>query len=211
MTDVETGSLWSHILGECMDGARKGAWLESLPSVMATWGSWRAQHPGTTVLNMPRTSRDYDRKFYSKPERFVLGIVLGGVAKAYPFDMLRAMSVIQETIAGEPVLVIYDAESTQASVFSRTLGAETLDFLARIRNRTLRDARTGSVWDPKQGRATAGPLAGQSMRMMASIVSYRGAWEIFHPDSLYAKVEGQTDRPSDSDDPREPEPETSSP
>jgi hypothetical protein len=187
MRDVETGSLWSHILGECMDGARKGETLETLPSVMTTWGTWRKEHEKTTVLNMPRTSREYDRRFYSQPEKFVVGVVLGGVAKAYPFDVMRETPTIQDTIGGKPVLVTFDSQSTQSSVFSRKLDKDVVTFLPKLRDGTLRDVQTGSLWDPKTGRATEGSLAGQSLRLIPSIVSYRAAWDIFHPESLHAK------------------------
>jgi len=50
MQDRETGSLWSHVTGEALEGELKGAQLEILPAVQTTWAQWRQQHPGTLVL-----------------------------------------------------------------------------------------------------------------------------------------------------------------
>lgn len=73
MQDTETKSLWSHILGEAMDGELKGVVLKSLPSDMVTWNKWKAAHPTTTVLNLKRSSRNYTKEFYKDPSQFVIG------------------------------------------------------------------------------------------------------------------------------------------
>lgn len=193
MRDVETGSLWSHILGECMEGPLRGETLEIIPAVMTTWKKWVAKHPETSVLHLRRTSREYDREFYTRPERFVLGVLVAAAAKAYPFDVLQRRPVLQDSIEGEPVLVVFDRESTEAVVYSRELDGEPLTFLPPGAGGELRDAETGSVWDRSTGRATAGPLAGRSLSVVPAIVSYRAAWEVFHPASLYA-VPGRSPR-----------------
>ena len=73
MMDVETGSLWSHILGEAMQGELKGTQLDSLPCDMVTWEAWLREHPKTTVLNLSRHKKhNYTREFYRQPERFLI-------------------------------------------------------------------------------------------------------------------------------------------
>ena len=63
MYDVETRSLWSHLLGEAMAGPLKGTVLGQVPSVMVDWKTWKSRHPQTTVLNLSRTSAAYRRSF----------------------------------------------------------------------------------------------------------------------------------------------------
>ena len=65
MRDMETGSLWSHILGSCMEGTLRGSDLKILAAVMTTWDDWRKKNPHTTVLNLPRTSAEYNKEFYA--------------------------------------------------------------------------------------------------------------------------------------------------
>jgi hypothetical protein len=40
MQDAETGSLWSHIRGEAMQGELKGTKLVPLSTELVTWEAW---------------------------------------------------------------------------------------------------------------------------------------------------------------------------
>ena len=107
MLDLETRSLWSHILGEAMDGELKGAQLEIIPADMMTWEAWKKQHPKTTVLSLsPTRFRNYRNSFYAqRPDRFVYGVVIDGSAYHFPWPSLTKHPV-QNVMAGEtPALV----------------------------------------------------------------------------------------------------------
>lgn len=56
MYDRESGSYWSQVLGTAICGPLRGIDLRILPSTVATWGDWRADHPDTGVLLPPPTS-----------------------------------------------------------------------------------------------------------------------------------------------------------
>jgi hypothetical protein len=56
MQDVETGTLWSHVTGEALEGPATGQRLEALPSVQTTWEKWLRAHPGTEVLAKDRAT-----------------------------------------------------------------------------------------------------------------------------------------------------------
>ncbi len=51
MFDHGTGSYWHQLSGQAIVGTLAGERLTPLPSVMATFGQWRALHPGTRVLS----------------------------------------------------------------------------------------------------------------------------------------------------------------
>lgn len=179
MYDVETGSLWSHLLGEAMSGPLKGAVLEQLPSVMTDWATWKAKHPQTTVINLSRTSREYRRSFYRDPAQFVLGIADGEAALAWRFDLLQRAVVWNDTWDGTPVVVFFDAGNSTARLFDRRLGGRTLVF--EWQDARIRDRQTRSVWDGVTGRATDGLLAEKHLKPLTAIVSYTRAWKVFHP------------------------------
>jgi hypothetical protein len=50
MQDEETGTLWSHITGEALEGELAGMTLEVVESVQADWQRWRDRHPQTRLL-----------------------------------------------------------------------------------------------------------------------------------------------------------------
>ena len=182
MLDLETRSLWSHLLGRAMSGPLEGAELESIPSVMTDWKTWRAEHPDGTVLNLPRTSHEYRREFYRDRSQFVIGMA-EGPARAWPFDQLTRQPVVNDQFNEVSVLVLFMAESSTALIYDRRVGDRTLS-LSNESGKLL-DRETGSQWDPASGKAIAGPLAGRVLPRAIGVVSYRRAWENFHPDSEY--------------------------
>ncbi|MDZ7701358.1 MAG: DUF3179 domain-containing (seleno)protein [Halobacteriales archaeon] len=56
MVDDATGSYWSQLLARAICGARNGDELTIVPSTVARWGEWRADHPETDILLPPPAS-----------------------------------------------------------------------------------------------------------------------------------------------------------
>ncbi len=183
MSDKETGTLWSHILGEAKRGPLKGAELESIPSAMTNWKSWRAKHPKTTVVLLSRTSRQFQTNFYRNPKAFVMGYASGEQSRAWGFDFLQKQPVVNDTFHKQPVLVTFDAKSFAPYLFSRKLGDRLLTFVWNAGK--LQDAKTKSTWDLTTGRCLQGELAGKQLTPLPGIISFRRAWQNFHPDSTY--------------------------
>jgi hypothetical protein len=188
MMDLQTRSLWSHLLGTAMRGPLKGQQLEMLPSVMTDWETWHQQHPNTSVLNLSRTSRHYKRDFLQDPSRFVIGTAAGSSARAWPLDQLVHQPVVNDQFDGEPILIVFMQENATALAYDRRIDGRTLTF--RSTEGKLLDEQTGTQWDPSSGKAIAGPLKGDSLTRRIGVMSYRRAWQDFHPESSFWKVGG---------------------
>lgn len=182
MYDRETNSLWSHILGEAMQGRLLGTRLQQLPSVMTDWQTWSKDHPETTVLWISRTSTEYRREFYQQPERFVLGIVEEGKPKAWGFDNLNRVLALNDQWNNRPVLVAFDRTSFTARLYDRTIDGRALTFRAAEGNKII-DDETKSTWKATTGHAVTGQLAGRYLNPLPAIVSYKHVWFKFHPNS----------------------------
>ena len=50
MYDGQSNTLWSQLLGEAVDGPRKGQQLVVVDSLQTTWATWHALHTGSLVL-----------------------------------------------------------------------------------------------------------------------------------------------------------------
>lgn len=183
MQDMETKSLWSHMLGKAMRGPLEGAILERIRCEMTDWKSWREEHPDTSVLSMSRTSRNYRKEFYMDPKQFVFGYVSGDHARAWSFDQLLQQPVVNDRFHNTEVLIVYDPDSTAAWMYERRVNDQVLTF--ERSGGLTRDRETGSVWDPAKGRSVGGLLMGKTLTPLAGIVAYRAAWRDFHPDSSY--------------------------
>jgi hypothetical protein len=139
--DRGTQSLWSQIMGRAISGPRKGTPLASLPLTHTSWADWRAREPGTRVLSADTGNpRDYSRDPYEGYEavprlvfevqhrdnrlymkEWVLGVVVDGQDKAYPFERLARRlgnaGTLQDRFAGRPVHIRYHAGHRTAEAF----------------------------------------------------------------------------------------------
>ena len=152
--DRETESLWSQIRMQAVSGALKGAHLAAVPVVHTTWADWRKRNPGTLVLTQQTGhARDYERDPYEgyeksaelvfpvrfraegfHPKERVLGILLEGKAKAYPFvELAKGKAQFTDRVAGREVRIRYSAEHRSAEALDdkgRPLVATTLFWFA---------------------------------------------------------------------------------
>lgn len=125
--DLETGSVWSQLAQEAVDGPLKGTPLKMLPSVQTTWKQWKTMQPDTLVLSphLGLLEKPYEyaptwtgvegfvRGF--RPRELVLGLDLGDVKKAYPLrELKKAGGTIEEEIEGRKISIVYDAASETA-------------------------------------------------------------------------------------------------
>jgi uncharacterized protein DUF3179 len=188
MYDLQTTSHWSHIRGEAMQGEFLGAKLTMLPSQMTTWDDWLAKHPDTTVLSLERTAERFTREFYKDPEKFVYGWTQQRKRYHYPIQTLAADPVQNLSISGEPLLLVYDAPSTNVLLLSRSLNGQTLT-LSLAGEGQMRDAETGSTWSMSTGRALSGRLQGQRLSPKLGMLSYLRAWTTFYPNSSTPTLE----------------------
>ena len=182
MIDLETRSLWSHILGECVHGPLKSEELQHLTADTMTWKAWRSAYPDTTVLNLSSSSRDYGAEFYAKPERFAYGFVLDGKPFHVTFASLRKSPVQNLTLGGRPLLLAFDPESTAARLFSRRLDDRDLTFVATDHGQ-VRDTQTSSLWNRTRGIAVDGPLKAKLLDHEPAIITFTHKWKLFHANS----------------------------
>lgn len=208
--DHQTQSFWMHLTGECFAGAHAGTVLARVPTGRhTTWADWRALHPDTDVLALQKRwmGKQGDRGYFARegaasgapylPETFTQtiqdvdprleasdllhGVVVGGSARAYPFKRLKASPVVEETLAGVPVTVWFDAASRSAAAFDRRVGGTTHAFL-RDEAGILRDRATRSRWT-MDGTCSAGALAGAQLEPLRGLMSEWYGWYALHPQT----------------------------
>ncbi|MBI2911452.1 MAG: DUF3179 domain-containing protein [Chloroflexi bacterium] len=201
MYDRETDSLWSQILGEAVQGPLKGTRLEVIPVMQTTWRLWRDLHPETLVLSVASRGDPYVGYYasgdagilgQSLPDRrvgtkeFVLGLKLGDRVKAYPFRALSRQPVVNDELAGTPLLVTFEADSATGQAFERRVAGQTLTFDEagrRAAQLLVRDRETATLWSGVTGQALEGPLAGQQLTRVPSHYAFWFGWHDFYPDT----------------------------
>ena len=96
--DRQTGSRWTQVTGEAIDGELQGKQLIAVPAQVTKWADWKARHPETTALEKgSRTLFSSYTSYYRsgdagvtqrvqedgrlKPQDLVLGVVAGDSAR----------------------------------------------------------------------------------------------------------------------------------
>jgi hypothetical protein len=188
MADQETGSLWSQLLGECMEGPLRGRKLITIPSVITSWGTWKREYPQTDAMVWPQhRNTQYNTAFFDgKLNQFVVGVVDGKASRAYQLDHLLEQPLINDQFAGRQQVVWFDRESRGTWIHNRQLDDQLLEF--EQRDDMVFDRQTGSRWNLITGLAVAGPLKGSKLQPLLAIPSFRQAWNIFFKDSEYSHM-----------------------
>ena len=130
------------------------------------------------------------RARFLPPVEPVVALDLGGESRAYPIRVLLFREVVNDVVAGQPVVVTYCPLCDSAVAFSRRVAGRTLVFgvsgQLQFANLLMFDRQTGTLWQQLTGNAVrnTGPLSGQRLSLVpVQLVSFRD-WRAAHPDGL---------------------------
>jgi Protein of unknown function (DUF3179) len=122
----------------------------------------------------------------------VLGLVLGGEARAYPVDLLSLHEVVNDVVAGVPVAVTWCPLCFTGIAFDRRVGGRTLTFgvsgYLYHGNQVLFDRQTGSLWSQLLGGAVTGRYRGTELQAPPLANESWGAWLAEHPKTRVLSI-----------------------
>lgn len=216
MYDRQTETWWQQATGDAIAGEHTGAQLEFYPAFMISWADFKDLHPDGKVLSRDTGHpRDYGRNPYygyddidqtpflydgTTPDQLppmarVLTVDLNGEAVAYPYDELRELNVINDTVGGNDVAIFWTEgtasaldtnnipegrEVGSAVAYSRMLDNQVLNF--EFKDGKLLDTQTGSEWNIF-GLAIGGELKGKQLDPVVSINHFWFSWAAFKPET----------------------------
>jgi hypothetical protein len=197
LRDQQTGSIWQQSTGEAIFGPLKGQHLQIVPSNELSFALWRSEQPHGQVLRPdPAYLPEYDPKDWEKhialthvvvdtrasgidPHRLMLGVTVKGQNKAYPLDILLREKLIEDEIAGAPILLMVGPDGASIRTFEAS--ADTGKPITFVSNdTTVKDAETASTWN-FQGCAVSGPMTGRCLTEVESHKDYWFDWVNHHP------------------------------
>jgi hypothetical protein len=217
MYDRQTESWWQQGSGEAIVGSLAGKKLTFVAANLVSWQEFKRAHPQGRVLSRETGyDRPYGRNPYvgyddvgqlpflyqgpSVPDKLpamarVLTVDMGTEAVAYPYQVLERVKVVNDVVAGQPIVVFWRPGTASpldlsalaegrdvgaGSAFSRLLEGRLLTFQAE--GEGFRDAETGTTWD-LLGRGLRGPLAGRQLQPVVAINHFWFSWAAFRPDT----------------------------
>lgn len=163
--------------------------ITSLPTAAANhvdrfeviWVLWENEIPAVY-------SPQFTRQNYLSPEEDIIGVYLGGEARAYPIKIMNWHEVVNDVVGGVPIAITYCPLCGTGIVFSRVVEDEELTFGVSGRlyksNLVMFDNETESLWSQITGEAILGPLHGRRLQWVFSLTLYWSDWKEQHPDSL---------------------------
>ena len=215
MWDDQSVSLWQQITGEAIVGAATGARLTPISTAIVSFGDFAAAFPdglslsqntgfgiaygahpyrGYSSAEVPfRYDGDVDPRYAALSR--VVGVTVNSEAKAYPFEEIESLGVVNDVVGGEPIVVFWgggtldalDSDTVSSGraigtgvAYLSTVGDQTPSF-SKIGD-TWTDAETGSAWT-LLGGAIEGPLTGQRLTTAVHRNEFWFAWGTFFPDS----------------------------
>lgn len=199
MYDRQTESWWAQATGQAINGPLKSGVLTTVSSEMMTWKQWRELHPATRVLvGTGRASRDQYGSYHTSdrigvtgrtrfsgvldPKARVLGFRTEAWAAAVFLDALKKTPVRDIEVGPDRFVVVALPDRSTGKVFMA--GAHEFSVSREEGGRVwLKDAKTSSEWDGYSGRATSGPLVGQSLTEVPAYLAYWFSWRSFFPES----------------------------
>ncbi|WP_299281676.1 DUF3179 domain-containing protein [uncultured Tateyamaria sp.] len=197
MFDRETNSLWNQYTGKPVVGPLVGSGIElkQRPVVITTWDNWKAANPSTKVLSLDTGHRrDYGsgvvyNDYFASPDLmfpaqvdqrqhaqkdYIFTVRQFGAARAWPLDAFVGMPVINDAIAGTPLLLIGDAETRSVRAYERS------DHTFTPTAGRLQD-QNGGEWRVTED-ALVGP-EGARLPRVAGHISYWFAWDNYLGDA----------------------------
>src|SRR5262249_20363076 len=118
-----------------------------------------------------------------EPGRLIVGVDLGGEARAYPIRFIGYHHQVRDTVDGIPILVTFCTVCRTGRVFSPTLNGRSESFrLVGMDhfNAMFEDQTTESWWRQATGEAVAGPLKGKALRQIPSMQMPLSRWLLLH-------------------------------
>ncbi len=198
--DSRTKSWWRQVSGEAITGPLKGEQLNEIPSEQMTLQAWLSRHPDSYILqpdsvfkNQYKELEKFDEgKSESKLERadslswkdksWVVGVSMGLFAKAFDWNDLKNIRVINDDLEKTPLVLVLENDTASFHMWSRIVANDTLQFSYSDSLKTFIDTKTNSVWD-WSGRCTEGALKGASLNSIQSYQEFWHSWRTFHPNT----------------------------
>jgi uncharacterized protein DUF3179 len=208
MQDRETGSWWQQVSGAAIQGPLKGRRLTRVFHDELTFASWVGEHPGGRVLvpaadtAWKRFSEKWEEKtakapvnVYASldarlpPRAVIMGVDLGGSAKAYPVDRVLSQAPLHDQVGGVPIVLLVGEDGASIRAFEARSDSAALELVRPAGGPPgeYLDVASGSHWSFR-GEATAGPLAGRALRPVYLLKDYWFDWKTYHPTTgLYLR------------------------
>jgi hypothetical protein len=132
---------------------------------------------------------------YLQDKNLVFGVVIDGVARAYPKRILAWHEVARDKVGDTELTIVYCPLCGTAIPYGSEVSGKLLTFgtsgLLYRSNKLMFDEETLSLWSSTDGRPVVGPVAGSGleMRPYPVVTTTWREWASLHPDTTVLSLE----------------------
>jgi hypothetical protein len=207
MYDRNTDTLWHHLWATPAFGPLVGSGikLKALPITLTTWEAWYADHPNTKVMDFNTGFvRDYSvgavyQDYFNSPDTmfpvwrrkdllptksWIFTQLIGGRPKAYPLSVLKEELVVNDTLAEQNLVVIYDRGGHGARAYER--GKHTFTSAAEKTATVILD-EAGRRWQVAEQALIS--ASGEKLARLPGHMAYWFGWFSFYPKTEVYGIE----------------------
>jgi len=138
------------------------------------------------AINQPVFISVKEENFLSGKD-LVVGVLVNGIAKAYPARILNHHEVVNDRFGNQGVAITYSPLSgTAVAYLAETEGQEQTFGVSSIvynNNTLLYDQKTKSLWAQAVGQAVSGSASGQFLQQVPSSWTTWDNWKAMHPNT----------------------------
>jgi len=142
---------------------------------------------GIPSIDSPRFISQEEASQWLYGREPVIALEVNGEARAYPIQILMWHEIVNDEIAGNPVLVTFCPLCYSAIVFDRTLNGVVHEFgvsgLLRHSDMIMYDRTTETLWQQFSGEALAGDYTGEFLTIIPSQLISFDQFRQAHPDA----------------------------
>ncbi len=127
------------------------------------------------------------------PNDRVLGVFKNGIAKAYPINILNYHEIVNDHFGEQPVVITFCPLCGSGIAFDALIKGKPKIFgvsgLLYNSDVLLYDRETESLWSQLKYQAVAGPLVGESLKMLNTANTSWKSWKEKYPNTLVLSEE----------------------
>lgn len=168
------GIAWLWILGGTVALLSLAFWATYVPVVMAP-------------PKIHKTVGIQEADQLLKPDSVVLGLVMNGVVRAYPRDLIARPHWFNDTVGGKPLMISYCILCNSGQAFVPILkNGRRLDLknMTAFDNNTIyHDVNSGNFIQQLEGKVIRGPDEGEELEAYPVVMARWSEWKKLHPNS----------------------------
>jgi len=207
--DRATDSIWSQLIGTCIEGSLIGKRLSRIQTLWTNWRGAMKRFPNAQVLSRSTgVKRSYGRDPYGSyvtpgnyyddlrlfhplsrydnrfpPKKRIAGLELEGLTGAVDIEAVRQARVVNVTLGLTPLALFFDATLNTVRIFDRRMPDMDKPLTFIFFENKIVDEQTRSDWTC-EGVGTYGRFREKKLTPVFYLDSMWFAWSAFYPGTI---------------------------